>query len=170
MQDHHGKITFFGNPLTLYGNEVKVGEQAPDFTALSNDLSPTTLSQFKGKKVIISTVPSLDTGVCSTQTRKFNEEAAGLGEDAVVLTLSCDLPFAQKRWCGAEGVDRVITLSDHRDLDFAMKYGLLIKELRLLARSVMVVDKEGVVRYKELVNEVTHEPDYSAAIEALKAL
>mgnify|MGYP002347698227 CR=1 FL=1 len=170
MQEHKDKIKFMGNPLTLVGEPIKVGAPAPDFTVLGNDLHPVTLSSFRGKTVILSTVPSLDTGVCSIQTRRFNAEAAALADDVVILTASCDLPFAQKRWCGAEGVDKVVTVSDHKETDLGAKYGLLIKELRLLARSVTVVDKDGVVRYHQLVDEVTSEPDYDHAIQAAKAL
>ncbi|MFH1725118.1 MAG: thiol peroxidase [Elusimicrobiota bacterium] len=159
-----------GNPLTLIGGEVMAGDAAPDFVALDNSLAEVKLSSFRGKVVIISSVPSLDTPVCDLQTKRFNEEASRLGEDVAVLTVSMDLPFAQKRWCGVAGATRVVTLSDHRDAAFGGAYGLLIKELRLLARAVFVVDREGVVRYVQLVNEVTNEPDYAAALEAAKKL
>ncbi|GAA5345264.1 thiol peroxidase (atypical 2-Cys peroxiredoxin) [Planifilum fimeticola] len=166
-QERTGVVTFKGNPVTLVGNEVKVGDTAPDFTVLANDLSPVTLADSKGSVRIISVVPSLDTGVCDQQTRRFNEEAASL-EGVRVLTISVDLPFAQKRWCGAAGVDRVQTLSDHRDLSFGTAYGVVIKELRLLARAVFVVDKNDKVVYAEYVPEVTQHPNYEAAIEAAK--
>ena len=166
-QERTGVVTFKGNPVTLVGNEVKVGDTAPDFTVLANDLSPVTLADSKGSVRIISVVPSLDTGVCDQQTRRFNEEAASL-EGVRVLTISVDLPFAQKRWCGAAGVDRVQTLSDHRDLSFGTAYGVVIKELRLLARAVFVVDKNDMVVYAEYVPEVTQHPNYEAAIEAAK--
>lgn len=166
-QERTGVVTFKGNPVTLVGNEVKVGDTAPDFTVLANDLSPVTLADSKGSVRIISVVPSLDTGVCDQQTRRFNEEAASL-EGVRVLTISVDLPFAQKRWCGAAGVDRVQTLSDHRDLSFGTAYGVAIKELRLLARAVFVVDKDDKVVYAEYVPEVTQHPNYEAAIEAAK--
>lgn len=166
-QERTGVVTFKGNPVTLVGNEVKVGDTAPDFTVLANDLSPVTLADSKGSVRIISVVPSLDTGVCDQQTRRFNEEAASL-EGVRVLTISVDLPFAQKRWCGAAGVDRVQTLSDHRDLSFGTAYGVVIKELRLLARAVFVVDKNDKVVYVEYVPEVTQHPNYEAAIEAAK--
>ncbi|MBN1818995.1 MAG: thiol peroxidase [Sedimentisphaerales bacterium] len=165
-----GVVTFKGGPLTLLGPEIKVGQKAPDFTVLANDLSPVTLASLAGKVRIFSVVPSLDTGVCDTQTRKFNEQAASLSGDIAILTISMDLPFAQARWCGAAGVDKVQTLSDHRDASFGMAYGLLIKELRLLARAVVVVDKAGLVKYVQIVPEVTTEPDYQAAIQAAKAL
>ncbi|MHC4835885.1 MAG: thiol peroxidase [Planctomycetota bacterium] len=163
-------ITFQGNPLTLVGDAVSVGQSAPDFTVAANDLSPYALSDDKGKVIVVSVVPSLDTPVCDTQTRKFNEAAAGLGDDVVVLTVSMDLPFAQSRWCGAAGVDQVKTVSDYKEADFGRKYGLLIKELHLLARAVLVIDSAGIIRYSQLVSEVTEEPDYSAVIEAVKGL
>ena len=163
-------ITFQGNPLTLVGDAVSVGQTAPDFTVTANDLSPYALSDDKGKVVVVSVVPSLDTPVCDTQTRKFNEAAAGLGDDVVILTVSMDLPFAQSRWCGAAGVDQVKTVSDYKEADFGRKYGLLIKELHLLARAVLVIDSAGIIRYSQLVSEVTEEPDYSAVIEAVKGL
>ena len=170
MQERSGVITFQGNPLTLLGAELKVGDSAPDATLLSNDLSPIQLSSYKGKVCVISVVPSLDTPVCDMQTRRFNEEAGNLGDNVVILTMSMDLPFAQARWCGAAGVDKVVTLSDHRDAAFGEAFGVLIKELRLLARAVLVVDKDGAIQYIQLVKEVTEEPDYNAALEAVKKL
>lgn len=164
------KITFQGNPVTVQGNKVKVGDKAPDFTVLSNDLKPVTLADTAGKVRLISVVPSLDTGVCATQTRRFNEEAVALGDDVKVLTISVDLPFAQARWCGAEGIDAVQTLSDHKDLSFGNAYGIVIEELRLLARSIFVVDKNDQVTYVEYVPEVTDHPDYEKALEAVKEL
>jgi thioredoxin-dependent peroxiredoxin len=170
MQERTGLITMRGNPLTLVGSEVKAGDAAPDFVALDNALKPVKFSSFLGKICIISSVPSLDTPVCDIETRKFNEEASRLGPDVVILTISMDLPFAQKRWCGAAGVDKVQTLSDHRDASFGTSFGVLIKELRLLARAVFLVDQKGVVQYVQLVNEVTKEPDYEAIWSALKKL
>lgn len=164
------QVTFKNNPVTLVGNEVKVGEKAPNFTVLANDLSPVTLQDSAGKVRLISVVPSLDTGVCSIQTNKFNESAASLGEDVVILTVSCDLPFAQKRWCGANAADAIQTVSDHRDLSFGEAYGVVMQELRLLARSIFVVDKNDVVTYVEYVGEGTDHPDYEKALEAVKAL
>jgi thiol peroxidase len=158
-----------GNPLTLVGPALKVGDKAPEFVVLNNDLAPVDLSAHHGRVCIISSVPSLDTPVCDMETRRFNLEAGNLGQNVVILTISMDLPFAQKRWCGAAGVDKVITLSDHRDASFGSAYGVLIKELRLLARSVFVVDKEGVIRYIQLVKELTQEPDYEAVLKAVKA-
>ncbi|MFJ5764698.1 thiol peroxidase [Lysinibacillus sp. NPDC093210] len=164
------QITFKKGPVTLIGNEVKVGDQAPDFTVLANDLSPVSLTDSEGKIRLFSVVPSLDTGVCDAQTRRFNEEAANLGDNVVIYTVSVDLPFAQKRWCGAAGIDAVQTVSDHRDLSFGEAYGVYIKELRLLARAVFVVDAAGKVTYVEYVPEATDHPDYEAAIAAVKAL
>lgn len=164
------QITFKQNPVTLPGNEVKVGDQAPDFTTLSNSLEPKSLEDFRGKVLLVSVVPSLDTGVCSDQTKRFSDEAASLGEDVEVLTVSCDLPFAQKRWTEINGVDSITTLSDHRDLSFGEAYGLTMQELRLLARSIFVVDKDGKVTYVEYVSEGTDHPDYDKALEAVKKL
>ncbi len=170
MEEYKGIITMQGNPLTLTGCKVEVGQQAPDFEVLNNELSPVKLSEFAGKVCIISTVPSLDTSVCDIQTRKFNQQAQEIGNDVRILTISMDLPFAQKRWCGAADIENTETLSDHRDASFAKAFGMLIKELRLLARSIFVIDKEGVIRYIEIVPELTHEPDYEAAIKAAKQL
>jgi thioredoxin-dependent peroxiredoxin len=161
-------ITFKNNPVTLLGNEVKVGDNAPDFTVLSNDLAPITLADSKGKVRLISVVPSIDTGVCDAQTRRFNEEASSLGNVAV-LTISMDLPFAQSRWCAANGIENVQTLSDHRDASFGEAYGVHIQELRLLARAVFVVDANDKVTYVEYVSEATNHPNYEAAIEAAKS-
>ena len=168
MKERTGLITMKGNPLTLLGDEIKVGQAAPDCTLIANDLSDVKLSSFKGKKLILSVVPSLDTAVCDRQTKKFNTEAAQLGPDVVILTVSMDLPFAQKRWCAAAGVNQVKTLSDHRDAAFGTAYGMLIKGLRLLARGIFVIDPKGVVQYTEIVKEVTTEPNYTAALEAVK--
>lgn len=162
------KVTFNNDPVTILGNEVSVGDEAPDFTVLANDLSPVTFSDSKGTVRLISVVPSLDTGVCSAQTRKFNEEAASLGKDVSILTISADLPFAQKRWCAAEGIEAVQTLSDHRDLSFGEAYGVIIEELRLLTRAIFVVDKDNKVTYVEYVAEATDHPDYEKAIAAAK--
>lgn len=161
-------VTFKNNPVTLLGQEVSVGDAAPSFTVLANDLSEVTLEDSKGKVRLISVVPSLDTGVCADQTRKFNEEAASLGDDVTILTISVDLPFAQGRWCGAEGINAVQTLSDHRDLSFGKAYGVAIEELRLLTRSVFVVDKDDKVTYVEYVPEATNHPDYEKALAAAK--
>jgi thioredoxin-dependent peroxiredoxin len=169
MSERKGAITFKGNPMTLVGDERKVGDKAPDASLVANDLSEKKLSDFAGQVVILSVVPSLDTGICDKQTRRFNEEAGRLGQ-AVVLTVSRDLPFAQKRWCGAAGVEKVQTLSDYRDRTFGTAYGLHIKELGLLARCVMVIDKDGTIRYQELVPEIAQEPNYDAVLAAAKKL
>jgi thiol peroxidase len=170
MKERTDVVTFQGNPLTLLGDPIEVGQKAPDFEVVANDLTPIKLSDYAGKTVVISAVPSLDTPVCDTQTRTFNEKAATLGDDVVILTLSVDLPFAQARWCGAAGVDRVHALSDYKDLSFGTAYGLVIKELRLLTRAVLVVDKTGTVQYIQIVGEVTDEPDYEAVLSKIKEL
>jgi thiol peroxidase len=160
-------VTFGGDPVTLAGNQLKTGDKAPDFTVLSNDLKEVKLSDYSGKVKLIAAVPSIDTGVCSEETKRFNQEADKL-DNVHVLTVSMDLPFAQQRWCAANGVKNLDTLSDHRDADFGEKYGVLMKELRLLARAVFVVDSNDHVTYVEYVNEVTNHPDYEAALEAAK--
>ena len=170
MQERDGIVTMKGNPITLMGTEPQVGDKAPDFVAIDNDLNPVSFDSFRGKVCIVSSVPSLDTPVCDMETRRFNDEAGRLGDDVEILTISMDLPFAQKRWCGAAGVDRVQTLSDHRDAAFGQAYGVLIKGLRLLARAVFVVDKEGTIRYIELVKEIASEPDYDSLLTAVKEL
>ncbi|WP_394188404.1 thiol peroxidase [Paenisporosarcina quisquiliarum] len=164
------QVTFKHEPITLIGTEVKIGDSAPNFTVLANDLSPVTLEDSKGKVRLISVVPSLDTGTCDAQTRKFNESASELGENVVILTISNDLPFAQKRWCAAAGIDAVQTLSDHRDLSFGEAYGVAIQELRLLTRAIFVVDTNDKVTYVEYVSEATEHPNYEKAIEAVKSL
>ena len=169
MINNSGKITFAGNPLTLLGNEIKVGDAAPDFNAVGQGLSPVKLSDFAGKVVVIAVYPSVDTSVCAAQNRRFNAEANNLN-DVVVLSVSCDLPFAQSRFCAAVGLNNIKTISDHKDLEFGQKYGFWIKELRLLARGTVVIDKKGEVKYVEYVPEVTHEPDYEAAMNVVKNL
>jgi len=170
MRERDGIVTMKGNPITLMGTELQVGDKAPDFVAIDNDLNPVSFDSFRGKVCIVSSVPSLDTPVCDMETRRFNDEAGRLADDVEILTISMDLPFAQKRWCGAAGVDRVQTLSDHRDAAFGQAYGVLIKGLRLLARAVFVVDKEGTIRYMELVKEIASEPDYDSILTAVKEL
>jgi len=169
-KERSGLVTFKGNPLTLLGPEVKVGDKAPDFRVLDNAMQPVTLESFKGKLKIISAVPSLDTPVCDMETRKFNEEAGKLPEKVAILTISMDLPFAQARWCAAAGVEKVKTFSDYRDRSFGLAYGVLIKELKLLARTVFIVDDQDVIRYVERVPEITKEPDYDRILSAVRAL
>jgi thiol peroxidase len=171
-EERKGAVTMRGNPLTLGGPEIKVGQDAPDFTAVDNSLQPVRLSDAKGKVVILSSVPSVDTPVCDTETRRFNQEAAALGAGIEIWTLSMDLPFAQKRWCGAAGVDRVKTLSDFRDRAFSQNYGVLIKDGPLAgvtARAVFVVGKDGKVKHVEYVKEIATEPQYDAILSAAKA-
>ncbi len=170
MNERTGIITFKGNPMTLLGPALKVGDKAPAFSVVDTTLVPVSLESSKGKIRIISAVPSLDTPVCDTETRRFNQEAAALPESMVVLTISLDLPFAQKRWCGAAGIDRVTTLSDYRDRSFGQNYGVLIKELLLLSRCIFVIDADDTIRYIQQVPEVTQEPDYTAVLNAAKAL
>jgi len=161
-------VTMNGNPVTLVGNKLKEGDKAPDFKVVDQNLQPKSLKDYAGKVKLISVTPSLDTPVCDMQARKFNEEAAKLGDNVAVLNLSVDLPFAIKRFCNAAGIDKVETLSDYKDVSFGENYGVLIKELRLLARSVFIVDDKDVVRYTEVVPEVTNEPDYTKALSALR--
>jgi len=171
MGERTGLVTMKGSPLTLVGNEVKVGQKAPDAELVANDFSVVKLSSLcKGKVCIVPSVHSLDTSVCDVETRRFNEQAGRMGDAVVVLTISMDLPAAQKRWCGAAGVKNVQTLSDYREAAFGTAYGVLIKELRLLARAVFVLDKQGTIRYVELVKEVASEPNYDAALNAAKKL
>ncbi len=169
MKMNPGVTTFLGNPLTLLGEMIKVGDKAPAFTALASDLKPVASGDFAGKVKIISSVPSIDTGVCAAQTRRFNVEATNLA-NVVILTISCDLPFALGRFCAAEGIDKVITLSDHKDTDFGLKYGFLIQELRLLNRGIIVIDKDDNVVYVEYVQENTNHPDYEKALEAVRKI
>jgi len=170
MKERAGVITVGGVPLTLVGDEVKVGNRAPDFSVIDNNLGTFSLSSLAGKIVVISAVPSLDTPVCNLETRRFNEEAAKLSPDVEIITISMDLPFAQKRWCAAAWVERVKTYSDHRDADFGIKYGVLTKETRLLARAVFVLDREGVIRHIEMLVDISREPDYDAVLAAVKRL
>lgn len=162
------EITFKNNPVTLSGQQVNEGDVAPNFTVLDNDLNQKSLDDYANKKKLISVVPSIDTGVCDQQTRKFNEEASQ--EDGVVLTISVDLPFAQKRWCASNGLDNVVTLSDHRDLSFGENFGVVMEGMRLLARSVFVLDQDNKVVYKEIVSEGTNFPDFEKVLEAYKNL
>ncbi|WP_027085262.1 thiol peroxidase [Cohnella panacarvi] len=162
--------TLKGNPITLVGPQLAAGNAAPDFTLNKNLLETASLKDFAGKVKLISVVPSLDTGVCDAQTRRFNEEASKLGDNVVIITVSADLPFAQARWCGAAGVDRVVTLSDYKDNTFAKAYGVFIKELHLDMRSIFVIDRNDQITYVEVLGEMTEHPNYEAAIAAVKAL
>ncbi len=166
----HGAVMLREKPLTVLGDTVEVGAKAPDFTLDANDFSKVTLADSAGKVRLISVVPSLNTRVCDAQTRRFNEEAASLGENVVVLTVSADLPYAQRSWCGAAGVDRVQTLSDHMDMNFGQAYGTYIAELRLDQRSVFVIDENDTIRYVEYVQEFGQQPNYEAAITAVRTL
>jgi thiol peroxidase len=170
MNERQSVVTMKGQGLVLLGNEVKVGDIPEDVTLVGNDLGEVKLSSFQGQVCIVSVVPSLDTPVCDIMTRRFNEAASELAGDVVVVTISADLPFAQARWCGAAGVDNVVTLSDYRDAAFGETFGVLIKGLRLLARAVFVIDIDGVVQYEQVVPELTDEPDYDAALRAAKSL
>ena len=170
MEEMKGIITFQVNPLTLVGPELKSGDKAPDFRVVNKGLAPGTLCDYQGRLKVLSAVPSLDTPVCDTETRRFNKEAAALPDKVAVLTISMDLPFAQARWCGAAGVDRVTTLSDYQERSFATGYGVLIGELKLLARAIFVVDEGDIIRYIQIVPEITTEPDYDAVLSAVKGL
>ncbi len=167
MEERRGIITMKRNPLTLIGTDIKVRDKAPDFTVMNGELLDVKLSDFSGKTKVISVTLSLDTPVCDLQARRFNHEAASLPPDVVVLNISMDLPFAISRFCTVADIDRVKALSDHRDASFGTAYGVLIKELRLLARSIFIIDKNNVVRYKEIVPEQSNHPDYDKALEAL---
>lgn len=164
------QVTFGGKKINLYGEVVKVSDKAPDFKAVNNDLSSFDSKENQGKVVVYSVVPSIDTGVCSLQARTFNEEAEKLGDDVIVITVSCDLPFAQKRFCAQEGIKNSISISDYKDHDFGKKYGFLIEDLALLSRGVVIVDKNGKIAYTEYVKEVTNEVNFEAALDAVKAL
>lgn len=157
-----------GNPLTLLGNQIKVGDVAPEIIASDNSLKDVKLSDFNGKVVVLSVFPSIDTPVCASQTRTFNKKATELSNDVVILTLSKDLPFALGRFCAAEGISNIHTLSDFKFSNFGLDYGFLIKENQLLARGVVVIDKKGVVKYKEITKDIIEEPNYDKAITAIK--
>jgi len=165
-----GDVTFQGNPLTAIGPKLSVGDKAPDFQLLANDLSVVSLAGSAGKNRLISVVPSLDTPVCDMQTRKFNEQIDVLGDSVAGFTVSADLPFAQARWCGAAGIKRMQTLSDHRDMSFGNAYGTHIKELRLESRAVFVLDGSGIIHHVEYLKEITQQPDYDAALAVIRRL
>ena len=163
-------VTMKGNPVKIYGYDVQVGESAPNCTLTANDLSSFELSGLKGKKVILLTVPSLDTPVCDIEAKRFNQEALKLGNNIKVVVISMDLPFAQKRWCGQTNCDQIITLSDYKEASFGQSYGVLLKDMRLLARAVFVVDANGILQYKQIVPEITQEPNYEEVLEVVKKL
>lgn len=168
--ERKGIVTEHGNPVTLIGSELKTGDKAPDFTVLDGSLKEIGLKDFAGKIKVISVTPSLDTPVCDLQATRFNEEAQRLPDDVVVLNISMDLPFAISRFCTIKGIDKVKAFSDHRDASFGVSYGVLIKELRLLARSIFIIDKDNRVKYIEIVSEITHHPDYDKATEVVRQL
>jgi thiol peroxidase len=168
MQKRTGIVTLRGNPVTLLGPELKKGDRAPGFTVLDGSLQRVQLGDFGGKKKLISVVPSLDTPICELQTKRFHEEAAKLPTGVAVLTVSMDLPFAQKRFCTTNGIDRIRVLSDHRDASFGLAYGVLIEEVRLLARAVFVVDADDLIQYVQIVPEVGNHPDYEAALSLVR--
>ncbi len=160
------KVTFQGAPLTLEGNQVKVGDIAPDFTVIGNDLNPIKFSETSGKRILLA-VPSIDTPVCDMEVRKFNTEVSKL-DNVKVYTISMDLPFAQARWCANAGIENVVTASDYKDREFSKAYGLYIKELGLVSRAVIVVDEDNKVKYVEYLDEITNEPNYQKALEVVK--
>lgn len=164
------KITFGGNPVNLIGEEVKVGEKAKDFVAVNEDLSEFNLKDHFGKVIVLSAAPSLDTSVCAFQAKRFNEEASKLSEDVQIINITVDLPFAQKRFCEANNIGNTLTVSDYKDRDFGEKYGFMIDEFKLLARGIVVIDKEGIIQHVEYVPEVTNEVDFDRALEAVKKL
>jgi len=170
MEELALEVTMKGNPIKLYGYDVEVGESAPNCTLTGNDLSNFELSSLKGKKAILLAVPSLDTPVCDIEAKRFNQEALKLGNNIKVVVISMDLPFAQKRWCGQTNCDQIITLSDYKEASFGQSYGVLLKDMRLLARAVFVVDANGILQYKQIVPEITQEPNYEEVLEVVKKL
>ena len=169
MTERSSAVKFKGNPMTLVGPEIKVGDLAPHFRVVGNNLADIDCEAFHGKVRVLSVAPSIDTPVCATQTRTFNKEAAGLSKDVVILSVSLDLPFALSRFCGAEGIDRAITASDYKYRTFGEAYGVYLRELGLLTRAVFVINRDGKIVHAEYVPEVTSEPDYAAALKAVKA-
>lgn len=168
-EERTGVVTLRGNAMTLIGPEIKVGDPAPDFRAVDGKMQAVTLASSAGKTRLFSVVPSLDTPVCATQTKKFNDEAASLGDDVILYTVSVDLPMAQGRFCGAEKTDKIVPISDYQDRSFGENYGVLMKENKLLARSIFVVDPDDKVKYVEIVGEITEFPDYDKALAAAKS-
>jgi thiol peroxidase len=168
MTERTGIVSFKGNPMTLLGPELKVGDQAPGFQVVNAELAPVSLADFAGKTKIICCVPSLDTPVCDAEARRFNQEAAKLPDSVAVLFISLDLPFAQKNWCAGAGIDRIKVLSDYQERSFGQAYGVLIKELKLLSRSIFIVDSEDKLSYVKHIPEITEEPDYAAVLAVVK--
>jgi thioredoxin-dependent peroxiredoxin len=165
-----GIVQMEGRPLTLIGQDVREGDKAPDFTAVNTELKEVKMSQFQGKVIVISSFPSIDTPTCKKQAVRFTEEADKLGDEMVVLSISMDLPFALKRWQEYHGKTKMTMLSDHREAEFAHKYGMMIKELKLLARGITIIDRQGVIRYRQIVPELSREPDYRPALKMLRTL
>ena len=170
LTERTGAVLARDKSLTLVGKELKPGDRAPDFTVIDQDSQPVSFSTTAGKIRLISVVPSLDTGICDAQTRRFNEEAAALGENVIIWTISVDLPTAQKRWCAAAGIDRIKVYSDHRELSFGNAYGTHVKEIRLLCRAVFIVDETDTIRYVEYVPAIGQHPDYEQALAAVREL
>ena len=168
MQERTGLVTLMGNPVTLLGPALSIGQRAPEFTVHDGSLKPVRLGDFAGKVKLLSVVPSLDTPVCELQTKRFHAEAAKLPAGVAILTLSMDLPFAQSRFCTTHGIEKIRVLSDFQDASFGLAYGLLIKEVRLLARAILVLGADDVIRYQEIVPEVSNHPDYDAALAAVR--
>lgn len=170
LEAHYDLVKAGDKPVILLGSQVAVGSQAPDFKVVDNKFREKSLADFAGKPVLISVVPSLDTGVCSIQTKRFNDAVSELPQDIVMLTISADLPFAQKRFCQAEQVDKLTTLSDSVWREFGIHYGVLIKDMGLLARSIFVISPDGKLSYKEIVSNLSEQPDYDAALKALNGI
>lgn len=168
--DRENIVTVKGNPVTLLGEEIKVGQKAPEFKVLTPDLNEVSIDKFKQKVKLIASVPSLDTPVCDSEIKRFNDEAANVSKKVIVIFVSMDLPFAQKRFCQAYDIKKVKTFSDHKDANFGLNYGVLIKEMRLLSRAIFIIDEENIVRYVEYVKELSSLPDYEAALNALKKI
>jgi thiol peroxidase len=170
IQERTGAATVGGNPVTLLGPEIKDGDQAPDFKVNKDLMTEVSLSDYDGKVKLISVVPSVDTGTCDAQTRRFNVEADKMGDNVVILTISVDLPFAQSRFCGAAGIDKIVTLSDYKHRAFGQAYGVLIKEIQLDQRAIFILDANNTVHYVEYLTEMSEHPNYDAALNALREL
>lgn len=168
--ERKGIVTINSEPITLIGEEIKVGQKAPEFTVLDSNLKEISLDKYKGKIKLICSVPSLDTPICDLQIKRFNDEAAEISKDVIIIFISMDLPFAQKRFCQAYDIKRVKTFSDYREGDYGAKYGVLIKELRLLSRAIVIIGKDDEVKYVEYVKEVASHPDYEKALKTLKSV